>query len=279
MVVVDYEEFRRLPAELAVWRSGLALARGDIAETMRYADQAHDLVSENDHLLRGSAAGLLGLAYWATGNLETAHRRFAECVASLKRAGYRSDALGGTIALADMRIAQGRLRDARRTYAEALQLAEEADEPVLRGTADMYVGLSGLHREWNELEAATQLLLRSKELGELAGMPQNAYRWCVAMARVRETQGDLDAALDLRHAAATLMLAAGVHPKVASERLGHSNISITMDYYTHAVPSLEAEAARRLEALLAGPSPAPQPIGTQIGTEAGGEGLVALAKG
>ena len=84
-----------------------------------------------------------------------------------------------------------------RTYEQALQLATEQGEPVLRGTADMYVGMSELRREQNDLTAATQHLLRSKELGEHAGLPQNRYRWCVAMARIREAQGDLDGALDL----------------------------------------------------------------------------------
>jgi LuxR family transcriptional regulator, maltose regulon positive regulatory protein len=84
-----------------------------------------------------------------------------------------------------------------RTYERALQFAAEHSEPVLRGTADMYVGMSGLRRERNDLAAATQLLLRSEALGELAGKPQNPYRWCVAMARLREAEGDLDGALDL----------------------------------------------------------------------------------
>jgi LuxR family maltose regulon positive regulatory protein len=61
----------------------------------------------------------------------------------------------------------------------------------------MYVGMSSLHREHNDLEAATQHLLTSQALGELAGLPQNPYRWCAAMARIREAQGDLDGALDL----------------------------------------------------------------------------------
>ena len=69
--------------------------------------------------------------------------------------------------------------------------------PVLRGTADMYVGMSELHRERNDLTAATQHLLSSKELGEHTGLPQNRYRWRVAMARIREAEGDLDGALDL----------------------------------------------------------------------------------
>jgi len=42
------------------------------------------------------------------------------------------------------------------------------------------------------------------------------------------------------------MLAAGVHPKVASQRLGHSTIGITMDLYTHAVEGLDADAAERM---------------------------------
>jgi len=48
---------------------------------------------------------------------------------------------------------------------------------------------------------------------------------------------------DLRHAHATHMLAAGVHPKVASERLGHSKIGITLDLYSHVLPNMQADAA------------------------------------
>jgi integrase len=49
---------------------------------------------------------------------------------------------------------------------------------------------------------------------------------------------------DLRHTHATLALAAGVHPKVVQERLGHANIAITLDTYSHAVPALEREQLR-----------------------------------
>ena len=120
-------------------------------------------------------------------------------MASLQKAGNISDAINGAIALADIRIAQGRLHDAMRTYEQALQLATEQGTPgfAVRGTADMYVGMSELEREHNDLHAATQHLLRSKEMGEHTGFPQNRYRWRVAMARIREAQGDLDGALDL----------------------------------------------------------------------------------
>lgn len=57
---------------------------------------------------------------------------------------------------------------------------------------------------------------------------------------------------DLRHTHATLALAAGVHPKVVSERLGHSSISITLDTYSHAVPAMQEEAAERVAAVVFG---------------------------
>jgi integrase len=55
---------------------------------------------------------------------------------------------------------------------------------------------------------------------------------------------------DLRHTSATLLLAQGVHPKVVQERLGHAQISLTLDTYSHVLPSIEAEAASRLDSLL-----------------------------
>ena len=55
---------------------------------------------------------------------------------------------------------------------------------------------------------------------------------------------------DLRHTYATLALGAGVHPKIVSERLGHANIGITLDCYSHCLPALSEEAACRVAALV-----------------------------
>jgi integrase len=55
---------------------------------------------------------------------------------------------------------------------------------------------------------------------------------------------------DLRHSAATHMLAAGVHPKIAQERLGHSSVAVTIDLYSHVLPGMQAEAVSRVDAVL-----------------------------
>jgi integrase len=52
---------------------------------------------------------------------------------------------------------------------------------------------------------------------------------------------------DLRHSHATQMLAAGVHPKIASERLGHAKVGTTLDLYSHVLPGMQADAAARVD--------------------------------
>src|SRR6478609_3275442 len=206
MVVVDRREFSLLAALIAVYRAVLAQIRGDVATTVRHAREALNLAPEDDDLLREAAEALLGLATWASGDLETAHRIYGAGMARVQRSGSLSDALGGAIALADIRITQGRLRDAIRTYAQALQLSAKHGEPVLRATADMYVGLSDLAREQGDLQAATRHLQASKDLGEHMGYPQNRYRLHVVTARIRQAEGDLDGALDAIHEAQRLYM-------------------------------------------------------------------------
>lgn len=57
---------------------------------------------------------------------------------------------------------------------------------------------------------------------------------------------------DLRHTHATLALRAGVHPRVVQERLGHANVSITLDTYSHVDLDMQAIAAARVATLVTG---------------------------
>lgn len=55
---------------------------------------------------------------------------------------------------------------------------------------------------------------------------------------------------DLRHSHASLLLAAGVNPKIVQERLGHSQISLTLDTYSHVIPSLQESAAEKMDLIM-----------------------------
>ena len=155
-VVIDRAEWDRLPGALELYRSALALIRGDTAETIAHAELAIARAAEDDHLTRAGAAATAGLARWADGDLEGAHRAYSTSVEGLRRAGHISDVLGCSITLGDIRITQGRLTDAVRTYQDALRLADDDPLPVTRGIADMHVGLSGVACERNDLATAAQ---------------------------------------------------------------------------------------------------------------------------
>lgn len=204
MVVVNEEEFRSLPATIAMGRAYLARALGDVPATVKNARRALDHLPEEDHYWRGIAALLVGLAYRTSGDLKAAYRSLADSVASLHVASHIHFQIIGTVALADIRVAQGRLHEAVNIYEQALQLASEQRESALQETADLVVGLSELQCERGDLEAATQLLLRGKELIGQVISPASEYRLCTVMAQIKEAKGDFDGALDLLHKAERL---------------------------------------------------------------------------
>jgi len=200
-IIVDEEQYRNLPASIATARAYLTQARGDLPGSVKYSRRALDLLPEADHLRRGPAAALLGLAQWASGDLEAAYRALADAMTGFQKVGNFHFAISVTSGLADIRTVQGRLGEAVRCYAQALQLALAQGEPLIRGTANLYLGLSELHLEQGKLEIASQHLLRTEELGDQAGLPDWRYRLCRAQARFKATAGDLAGALDLLDAA------------------------------------------------------------------------------
>jgi LuxR family maltose regulon positive regulatory protein len=196
LVVVDQAEFHVLPGTIAAARTYLALALDDMPGALEHAQQALDLLPEDDHQRRGTPAALLGLGFWAGGDLTSALDYFTRAMTSYERAGNFLYVITGAYVLADMKLAQGHLREAIRLCEESLQLAEAHGDPVLRGSADLYTGLSELALEQNDLAAAKAHLRQSKELGQEAMLPRWHYRWRVAQAKINVAEGNLDEALD-----------------------------------------------------------------------------------
>jgi LuxR family maltose regulon positive regulatory protein len=204
LVVVDQAELARLPGAVETWWAGLALVGGDPAAAIAHAERAMGAAVEGDDLITSAAAALAGLASWTTGDIPAAHRDYAVAVYGLARADHIADVLGCSLAVADMELTLGRLRDAERTIEHALALADRhgsRGSGAMRGTADMLVALSRTAWHRNDLASAADLLRRADDLGELAGLPQHPYRWRVAMARLRVAAGDYSNAIELLHEA------------------------------------------------------------------------------
>ncbi len=203
IVIVDEEQFQWLPATIASARAYHAQMLGDTPGTMKYAQQALDLLPEDDYFKRFPAMMLLGLMYWGQGELDTAYQFVDDAMSIFQKAGQFVFAIGGTFCLASMRIAQGRLQDAVSIYERALQLALAQGDSAIPGTADLYLGLAGLHHERGNVEEVQQSLSKSEALSEEA-LEAWPYRLRITQAQIKQSQGDMDGAITLLDEAETL---------------------------------------------------------------------------
>ena len=195
-IVVDEAQLRALPGAIEMYRAALALLRGDIAGTVAHARRVLAVAPDDDDLGRAAAHALLGLAAWSEGDLDRAFAAYTDAIAGMRRIGHIADILGLSIAMADIRVAQGRLRDAQRLYEQGLQLVADHGAGPLRGTADMHVGLAEVLRERDDREAAVEQLRRGQEL-ELFGTAQYPYRSRAVRAGLRLAEGDIAGCLEL----------------------------------------------------------------------------------
>jgi LuxR family maltose regulon positive regulatory protein len=198
MVVADEAQFRTLPAMIALARSYHTQVQGDIEGTVKYAELALELSPEEDHYIHihAMAAVTLGMAYWTRGDLDGAQRALSVWINYCQKVGNIIFAIATGGYLAEIIVAQGRLREAERTYKQSIQLASTHDQSVRHVTANLYLGLGLLYHEQGDQQSAAQHLRKSGDLGEQA-LIDWPYRWRLAQARLKEAEGDLETALDL----------------------------------------------------------------------------------
>jgi len=225
-VILDEEELQSLSASIANARAYITQALGDVAATVKYTQRALDLIPENEYFERGLSAILQGFAYWSSGNLEAAYRAISDAISNMRMIGKIRFMISFTSYLADVMIAQGRLNEAKKTYFQLLEIAEEQGKPEINETAVLHLGLSELYHEQGDLESARWHLLRSEELGELPAFPPWYRHWVLSRVRIKEAEGDLDGVIKILNEA---------------DRL----------YYRHPIPDVRPLTALIARALLA----------------------------
>jgi integrase len=105
-------------------------------------------------------------------------------------------------------------------------------------------------RELLFMELGAMLTLDDLVFSDINGKPLDPSTVTHNFGRICRSAGLSIRFHDLRHTCASLMLLAGVHPKIVSEMLGHSTVAITLDIYSHVIPGLQEAAAQKLDSIL-----------------------------
>jgi LuxR family maltose regulon positive regulatory protein len=196
MVIVEESQFRMLRARIAFARAYNAQAQGNTSATLKFAEQALTLAPDEAEYFRAQTKAILTAAHWVSGNLDAAYHSMHDWMRSSEKAGNTIFAVASAHGLAEILISQGHLQEAVRTYQRSLQLAAAHGMAVQNFTAHHHVGLAILFLEMGRNEAVAQHFETGLELGLHCTQPDWPYHKCVAQARWKESEQDLDAALE-----------------------------------------------------------------------------------
>lgn len=191
------DKSKTLPATIALIRGDNAQNIGDLAETLRYTELALQLAPEEDMYLHAHAAITLGFTQWATGDLEASLRALYAWMEDMEEMGNREFAIASVFAMADMLVILGRLGEADKALRQAIRRAEAQGPEAETVTAHHHLGLALLAHERGDDAAAVRHFESAAELGRRTTLIDWHYRWNLAQARLRESEGAWDAALDL----------------------------------------------------------------------------------
>ena len=136
---------------------------------------------------------------------------------------------------------------------DGIKIIREPKTPKARRLISMTPSSSILLREYKEYQSALRIFngnpLQQDDLifSDLEGQPINPNTITPMFNKIAKRLNIKLRLHDLRHTHATLMLKSGIHPKIVSERLGHSTVAFTLDTYSHVVPGLQEAAARAFD--------------------------------
>ena len=193
--VKDREEFKSIPGNIALIRAGNAQIEGNQSETVRYAEMSVQIIPESDPLIRSQAAITLGFTQWAAGNVEASLQAMHTWMDDMQKMGNQMYAIASAFVVGDMQITLGRLDAAERALRHAIQQAAALGGEAEVVTAHHHLGLAMLAHERGDEQTAAQRLQVVADLGQRTTLIDWPYRWGLAQARLKESAGEWDAAL------------------------------------------------------------------------------------
>jgi LuxR family maltose regulon positive regulatory protein len=173
-------------------KARIALKTGELGEADEFANQTLNYIIEGSPI-HSHVAIIKGLAAFWDGDLETTDLALREAVSISQKCNHRFMTVEATIWLGYIKTLRGQLHQAVKLYRDALQFADLDEKRKIPIAGSAYIGLALVEREWNNLEVAESLLLDGFDMCNLFGNPQ---AWHIAMAHVKNAQGNQDDAFD-----------------------------------------------------------------------------------
>ncbi|NTW04135.1 MAG: hypothetical protein HGA19_23165, partial [Oscillochloris sp.] len=215
----ESEQNSSLSGELMVLRGAVAMVHGDSAQARDLLAQA-DTKLKPDNTIRQSLVMLMfGFQSLAHGDVEGASRTFIEVVMAGLDSEITATMLAAIYGLGYMQILNGNLHEAGYIFEQALQMAHSSGNPLSPMTSLIYLGLSKVRREFNDLAAAYDMAMKSISLGKRWGNTRFVVEAYLVLARIQRAQGALDAALDTTQVAEVTLQQAQNHRWMRSSML------------------------------------------------------------
>lgn len=186
----------QLLGSAAALRAFLSSFKGDAKTSLELSVRALELLSEENLFMRSLVADNLGMVYLILGDFDSSIKAFTQAAEISNQTGNVMIAVGALCNMAGLWMLQGQLKRAWSANMEALDLATDKRGRRLPVAGKALLGLGEIAREWNQLESAEGYLKEGIELFRLFGELGSVLSY-VALARIKEVQGDLEGAQDI----------------------------------------------------------------------------------
>ena len=195
-----------IAGQLAAFRAFLAAIQGDIGESLKQSNLALELLPEEEQFFRSAISRVLAnVTYASSGDIPSSIQMFRENIRRSLAAGNLTIAGALMSELGELRMIQGRLREAKKTYDQAIEQTVNADGTRMPVAGLAMIGMGNLLREWNELKSGETLLNEGIELVRNLGVIGTLDGY-IALARTKQAQGrprDAQEVMDTVHKIAT----------------------------------------------------------------------------
>ena len=189
-------EFNSLPGSIALARAYNAQMQGNLAEVVKNAELAIQHIPEDDLYRRAQAAIMLEFTHWATGDLESSLRAIYAWIDDMQKIGNPVFGIASAFAVAEFQMALGGLGEADRALRQAIHQASREGQEAVDITAHHHLALALLAHERGDDNSARSYLQTAAELGQRTTLVDWPHRWNLAQARLSESAGKFDAALE-----------------------------------------------------------------------------------